>query len=140
MDLFQQLKNSLAGKATVPLLSGATTNGVFAEQVIAAVRRTVLHPLTEGAVLLAGSQYIAAAVGLVTSVVTARLLGPKDFGLVAVVMSYPMLLGSLVAVKSGTVTTSAPRASAPSGKPICSVLSASWATLWIFWFPSWLRC
>jgi O-antigen/teichoic acid export membrane protein len=61
--------------------------------------------LAEGAVLLAGSQYVAAAVGLLTSVVSARLLGPKDFGLVAVVTSYPMLLGSLVAVKSGTVTT-----------------------------------
>src|SRR6185503_15743016 len=69
MNLLQQLKNSLAGKSAVPLLSGATTNGMFTEHVIAAVRRTVRHPLTEGAVLLAGSQYVAAAVGLVTSVV-----------------------------------------------------------------------
>jgi len=105
MPLLQQLKNSLAGKAAVPLLSGATANGTFAENVVAAVRRTARHPLAEGAVLLAGSQYVAAAVGLVTSVASARLLGPKDFGLVAVVTSYPMLLGSVVAVKSGTVTT-----------------------------------
>ena len=44
-------------------------------------------------------------VGLITSVVSARLLGPKDFGLTAVIISYPMLLGALLAVKSGTVTT-----------------------------------
>ena len=105
MTLLQQLKNSLAGKATVPLLSGAVASGTFAENVIATVRRTARHPLTEGAVLLAGSQYVAAAVGLVTSVASARLLGPRDFGIAAVVMSYPMLLGSLVAVKSGLVTT-----------------------------------
>ena len=105
MSLLQQLKNSLAGKAAIPLLSGAAVNGSFSENVIAAVRRTARHPLAEGAVFLAGSQYTAAAVGLLTSVITARLLGPKDFGLVAVVMSYPLLLGSMLALKSGTVTT-----------------------------------
>lgn len=105
MQLLQQLWNSLAGKAAVPVLDGAATNGTLADSVIAVVRRTARHPLTEGAVLLAGSQYVAAAVGLVTSVASARLLGPKDFGLVSVVMAYPMLLGSLVAVKSGSVTT-----------------------------------
>ncbi|MGE5215446.1 MAG: lipopolysaccharide biosynthesis protein [Chloroflexota bacterium] len=104
MTSLQQLKNSLVGKVTVPLLSGAAS-GTVAENVIAAVRRTARHPLAEGAVLLAGSQYVAAVAGLVTSVVSARLLGPKDFGIAAVVMSYPMLLGSLVAVKSGAVTT-----------------------------------
>ena len=105
MTLLQQLKNLLAGKAAMPLLTGAAAGGTLTENAIAAIRRTARHPLTEGAVLLAGSQYVAAAVGLVTSVVSARLLGPKDFGLAAVVMSYPMLLGSLVAVKSGSVTT-----------------------------------
>jgi O-antigen/teichoic acid export membrane protein len=101
----EHLKNSLAGKATLPLLSGAATGETLAKGMIAAVRRTARHPLAEGAVLLAGSQYVAAAIGLVTSVASARLLGPEDFGLVAVAMSYPMLLGSLVAVKSGSVTT-----------------------------------
>ena len=105
MQLLQHFKNLLTGKATVPLLSGGPANVTFAENVISAVRRTAHHPFAEGAVLLAGSQYVAAAVGLVTSIASARLLGPKDFGLVAVVTAYPMLLGSLVAVKSGSVTT-----------------------------------
>ncbi len=105
MPWFQSLKNSLAGKAAEPLLSGVAGRETLTHGMIAAVRRTARHPLTEGAVLLAGSQYVAAAIGLATSIVSARLLGPKDFGLTAVVMSYPMLLGSLVAVKSGLVTT-----------------------------------
>ena len=104
MSLLQQFKNSLAVNA-IPLRCGGALNGSLTGTLITLVRRTARHPLTEGTVLLAGSQYVAAAVGLITSVASARLLGPKDFGLVAVVTSYPMLLGSLVAVKSGLVTT-----------------------------------
>jgi hypothetical protein len=127
MTLLQQLKNLLAGKAAMPLLTGAAAGGTLTENAIAAIRRTARHPLTEGAVLLAGSQYVAAAVGLVTSVVSARLLGPKDFGLAAVVMSYPMLLGSLVAVKSGSVTTR-------------YIARFRWAIPWTSWFRSARRC
>ena len=104
MSLIQQFKNARAVNAS-PLRCVGARESSLAETLISLVRRTARHPLTEGTMLLAGSQYIAAAIGLVTSVASARLLGPKDFGLVAVVTSYPMLLGSLVAVKSGLVTT-----------------------------------
>jgi O-antigen/teichoic acid export membrane protein len=105
MEWFQQLKISLDNKPTLPLLGAVSSGGTRVDGMVAAFRRAARHPLTEGAVLLAGSQYVAAAVGLVTSVVSARLLGAEDFGVAAVATSYPMLLGSLVAVKSGSVTT-----------------------------------
>lgn len=105
MHLLQQFKNALAANATIPPLGGFVANDGVARNIIGFLRRAARHPLTEGTVLLAGSQYVAAVVGLVTSIASARLLGPKDFGLVAVVTSYPMLLGSLVAIKSGSVTT-----------------------------------
>lgn len=105
MKLFQQIKSSAVGKLAVPAFTGAANAGTFAGNIMVGVRRTARHPMIEGAMLLAASQYVAAAIGLVTSIVSARVLGPKDFGLSAVIISYPMLLGSFVAVKSGTVTT-----------------------------------
>ena len=102
MKRFQNVKLSAVDRSA---FSGAAHVGMLAENIMTVVRRAARHPMTEGAVLLAVSQYLAAAIGLIASVVSARLLGPKDFGLTAVIISYPMLLGALLAVKSGTVTT-----------------------------------
>jgi glycosyltransferase involved in cell wall biosynthesis/O-antigen/teichoic acid export membrane protein len=63
------------------------------------------HRLAEGASLLAVSQYIAAALNMVTSVLMARLLGPTDYGLAALAVAYPALLWSFVSVKSMSVIT-----------------------------------
>jgi O-antigen/teichoic acid export membrane protein len=105
MKRFQNVKLSAVDRSAFSAFSAAANVGTLAESIMAVVRRAARHPMTEGAVLLAVSQYLAAAIGLITSIVSARLLGPKDFGLTAVIMSYPMLLGALLAVKSGTVTT-----------------------------------
>jgi O-antigen/teichoic acid export membrane protein len=63
------------------------------------------HRLVEGASLLAISQYVAAALNLVTNILMARLLGPTDFGLVALAIAYPTMLWSFVSVKSISVIT-----------------------------------
>jgi O-antigen/teichoic acid export membrane protein len=73
--------------------------------VITGVRRTVSHPIALSAVSIAGSQYIAAGIGFLTGIVSARILGPKDYGLVAIITAYPALLGALLAVKSSSITT-----------------------------------
>ena len=105
MKLLHMIKSSVLGRFAVPVVTGTANTGTIAENIVVGVRRAARHPMTEGALLLAGTQYIAAIIGLLTNIVSARMLGPKDFGLASVIISYPMLLGSLIAVKSGTVTT-----------------------------------
>jgi O-antigen/teichoic acid export membrane protein len=63
------------------------------------------HRLAEGASLLAISQYVGAALNMVTNILTARLLGPTDYGLVALAVAYPTMLYSFVSTKSVSVTT-----------------------------------
>jgi O-antigen/teichoic acid export membrane protein len=63
------------------------------------------HRLVEGASLLAISQYISAALNMVTNILMARLLGPTDYGLVALAVAYPTVLWSFVSVKSISVIT-----------------------------------
>lgn len=55
------------------------------------------------AAMLTVSQYAAAGVGFATTLVAARLLGPKAFGVAAVVMAYPVALTSFASVKSSAV-------------------------------------
>jgi O-antigen/teichoic acid export membrane protein len=75
------------------------------DNVLTGLRRTAQHELTVGAAVTASAQYVVAAIGFITGVVMARLLGPKDYGLAAVITSYPLLAGSVVVIKSGSVTT-----------------------------------
>ena len=63
------------------------------------------HRLVEGASLLAISQYVGAALNMVTNILIARLLGPTDYGLVALAVAYPTMLYSFVSIKSVSVTT-----------------------------------
>jgi O-antigen/teichoic acid export membrane protein len=63
------------------------------------------HRLAEGASLLAISQYVGAALNMVTNILIARLLGPTDYGLVALAVAYPTMLYSFVSIKSVSVTT-----------------------------------
>ncbi len=77
-------------------------NGVCG--VLDVVRNTWRQPMAGGAALLAGSQYASVAVSLLATAFAARLLGPADYGLAAVVMSYPALVVSLVSIRSYSVT------------------------------------
>ena len=63
------------------------------------------HRLAIGASLLAISQYIAAVLNIITNILMARLLGPTDYGLVALTVAYPTMLWSLVGTKSVSVIT-----------------------------------
>ena len=55
--------------------------------------------------ILAGAQFAAAALGLLTTVVATRLLGPGEYGLAALAISYPSILWSFTGIKSVSVIT-----------------------------------
>ncbi len=78
--------------------------GNIATPSLTEIWRRLRHPLAGDAALLAASHYVAAAVGLLTAVGTARVLGPDKYGLTAMAMAYPSLLWSVVGIKSVTVT------------------------------------
>ncbi len=63
------------------------------------------HPAATDAALLAGSQYAAAGLGFTTALLAARLLGPAEYGTAALLVAYPSLVWSIVAIKSISVTT-----------------------------------
>jgi len=75
------------------------------ERLIKEVKLIFRHRLARDASYLATGQYIAAALNFTTNVLMARLLGPTDYGLVALVIAYPTLLWSFVATKSVSVIT-----------------------------------
>lgn len=77
----------------------------FASKLLGEARGIVSHRLARGAGFLAAGQYIAAGLGFVTNLLIARLLEPKEYGLVALTMAYPTLLWYFVGVKSVSVTT-----------------------------------
>ena len=62
-------------------------------------------PIANDAAILTISQYIAAGLSFFTTAVIARILGPKDYGMAALLISYPMLVWSFVGIKSLSVTT-----------------------------------
>jgi O-antigen/teichoic acid export membrane protein len=69
------------------------------------VRHGLRNPLASDSAFLAASQYIAACVGFLKSIIAARLLGPTNFGIAALVIAYPTLLWSFASIKSASVTT-----------------------------------
>ncbi|HET8580411.1 MAG TPA: oligosaccharide flippase family protein [Nitrospiraceae bacterium] len=78
--------------------------GSVATSFLAENWKKLTHSMTGDAALLAGSHYASAAVGLLTTIGAARLLGPENYGLVAMAMAYPTLLWSIVGIKSVSVT------------------------------------
>jgi O-antigen/teichoic acid export membrane protein len=73
--------------------------------VIDGFRRRVRHPVAGHVGSLAGAQVLGLGLGVLTTVVAARGLGPTDFGVAALLAAYPSLLWSFVGVKSTAVTT-----------------------------------
>jgi O-antigen/teichoic acid export membrane protein len=63
------------------------------------------HPMAIDGLGLVASQYISASITLLISIITARLLGPNEYGRAALVISYPTLIYSLIAIKSSSITT-----------------------------------
>ena len=64
-----------------------------------------LRGVASGSTSLVLGQYGDAALGLAATAATAHLLGPADFGLVALAMAYPELVIAVLAIKSSSVTT-----------------------------------
>jgi len=60
--------------------------------------------ILKSAVWLTGAQYTGAALGLSTTVVVSRLLGPEQYGLSSLVVSYTGFLWSFASFKSASVT------------------------------------
>lgn len=62
------------------------------------------HSLTKYSGVMATSQYVAVALNLLTTLVAARMLGPRDYGLVALATAYPTLVWSVVGIKTVSIT------------------------------------
>lgn len=63
------------------------------------------HPLVGDAGIFTVSQYIAAGLSFITTIVVARILGAEGYGRVSLIMVYPSLLWSFLGIKSLSVTT-----------------------------------
>lgn len=63
------------------------------------------HRRAEDAALLTATQYVTAGISAVATAVTARLLGPTHYGLFAIITAFPLLVVSVVKIKSGDVLT-----------------------------------
>ncbi|HEX67440.1 MAG TPA: hypothetical protein ENG13_00015 [bacterium] len=61
--------------------------------------------ILKSAGVLTLSQYTASLLGLLTSIIAARLLGSYKFGITALLFSYPQLIFSFFSIKSFSVTT-----------------------------------
>lgn len=59
--------------------------------------------LALGTLVLSASQMLALLIGLAFSVIIARLLGPENYGLVGVSLTYPMLLASLLDLGTSSI-------------------------------------
>lgn len=63
------------------------------------------HRLAVGAGYLIIGQYAGATLNTLTNVIVARLLGPMDYGLLALTLAFPTIVFSFAAVKSVSVIT-----------------------------------
>jgi O-antigen/teichoic acid export membrane protein len=59
--------------------------------------------MASGTLALSASQVIAYLLGVVFSVITARLLGPESYGLIGVSLTYPTLVASLLDLGLGSI-------------------------------------
>src|SRR6266536_5708235 len=75
------------------------------ETLLTELKRMLRHPMATDASSLAASQYVAAGLGFITTVVAARVLGAGSYGVAALAMTYPALVWSFVGIKTVSVTT-----------------------------------
>jgi len=62
------------------------------------------HPFARNSALLATGSYISAGLNFLTSIAVARVLGPADYGILALAVAYPTLVWSFIGTKSVSVT------------------------------------
>lgn len=75
------------------------------QYLINGVRLSLSATKAHNIVVLTIGQYVATALGFITTVILARLLGPNKYGQAVMIMAYPSLLLSLASFKSITVST-----------------------------------
>lgn len=80
---------------------GAGRPAALHARIAAMLRR----PMAGNAGVVVLGQVVGSVLGLLTNLVAARMLGPRDFGTAALLVSFPGLVWSIAAVKSLSVTT-----------------------------------
>src|SRR5437016_657390 len=83
------------GDARRPRLAGGATH----------LLRRLRHPIAAHVGVLASAQVVGMGLSLATTIVSARLMGPRAYGVAALLIAFPSLLWSVVGVKSMAVTT-----------------------------------
>jgi O-antigen/teichoic acid export membrane protein len=76
-----------------------------AHHMIDTLRKTFRHSGAQNAGTLAVAACISTGLAIITTVISARLLGPTGYGQAALILAYPSLLRSLASFKSISVTT-----------------------------------
>lgn len=69
-----------------------------------AMRGLIGHPMFKGTGQLLVAQYVSAGVSMIATLVAARLLGPASYGKVAMLMAFPILVGSFFGLKSASIS------------------------------------
>jgi O-antigen/teichoic acid export membrane protein len=68
-------------------------------------RRLLANPLVNGAGALSVAQYAATALGLLTTLLIARALGPDAYGVASLVIAYPSMVWAFSTLKPVAITT-----------------------------------
>jgi O-antigen/teichoic acid export membrane protein len=68
-------------------------------------RRLLANPLVNGAGALSVAQYAATALGLLTTLLIARALGPNAYGVASLVIAYPSMVWAFSTLKPVAITT-----------------------------------
>lgn len=89
----------------------------FTGRLTAGWKSALRHRLVVGASYLTVGQYIAAALNILTNIMMARLLGPTDYGLIALVVAFPTIVWSFAGIKSISVITRYVAAFRATGAP-----------------------
>ncbi|HDN80584.1 MAG TPA: hypothetical protein ENG33_08990 [Chloroflexi bacterium] len=77
----------------------------ISQHLIEDARQFLRSPSVQDVGILTIGQYVAAAIGFLTTTVAARILGPEGYGQAALILAFPSLLRSVGNFKSLTVTT-----------------------------------
>jgi O-antigen/teichoic acid export membrane protein len=86
-------------------MAEATNIGAIIRELSRDIWRILSHRMVGDAGWLAASQYASTGLGLITTIVAARLLGPAEYGMAAMILTYPIFLWSFMSLKSASVTT-----------------------------------
>ena len=76
----------------------------------------IVERIATGSFILSTGQLVSIVIGLAFSIVVARLLGPDNYGLLSISLTYPLLLASIADLGLGNVISSLTAQNNPLGK------------------------